>query len=883
MAFTPTEEAQLRAVITAFESGKTILEIAASTEVFTTDVLEIVQSAVSKKATIAQIINLVNSELGIGSMSTKLSGIEAGSQVNVIESVKVNNTVLPISSKSVNVTVPTQPSDIGAEPALGFTPEQAGVAASLITALKNGVPTEGDTLKKLHDLIVASFSEVQVTTIAARDAYNITKLPTNVFVLDDGDSKWALYKATTTGVNATYVKLSDPDLLNAVMTASQIAISYESVDDVNRFTDALKAKLDAFTANFTVELKAAYDGKQNSLTIGNLTSTTSGVTIGNGTGAVIGSGATVNIATAGVASDGILTSGHFNTFNNKVSNATHTGDVTGSTALTLATVNSNVGTFNNVTINAKGLATAGSNVNYSTDIHWNIIALNSVSNTNTGDETLTSIKTKLGAATSVSDGYLKYQDWNTFNSKESAITKNTAFNKNFGTTTGTVLEGRTFGTAANSAVGDFQPIENQRLSTTNSPSFSSITSTVATGTAPLTVNSTTVVSNLNADLLRGYSPAVFHRHLGYMLSNQDFNTIGIGISESVGSSSNNSPAGAYGTLNTISTDSYYGWQMFMESNGSLYNRSKQASGWQPWRKIYDSGNLTNTLSTNYIPKWNGSSFVNSLISDDGTNVRILGGTQIDANQIGIPYNNTFYINSYNSGNGNVSIGKQSGGVITIPSTTPSTLPTNGALVVGGGVGAASSTFGDNANPPIKWGSTLENYGMLDWFSTGFAAMFGVSGKGLTLGANGQVHMLDIYNNGNTSIGYTADQGYKLAVNGTGYFNGNITASGEITAYSSSDIRLKQNIQPLNQSLELINKLNPVSYNWNEKAKELNQNKDEKKDVGVIAQELEKVLPNLVHNIYNDEFLAVDYVKLIPYLIGAIQELTDKINKLENNK
>ena len=77
--------------------------------------------------------------------------------------------------------------------------------------------------------------------------------------------------------------------------------------------------------------------------------------------------------------------------------------------------------------------------------------------TNTGDETLTSIKTKLGAATAVSDGYLKYQDWSIFNSKEPAITKNTGFNKNFGTTPGTVLEGRTFGTAANSAVGDFQP------------------------------------------------------------------------------------------------------------------------------------------------------------------------------------------------------------------------------------------------------------------------------------------------------------------------------------------------------------------------------------------------------------------------------------------
>lgn len=53
-----------------------------------------------------------------------------------------------------------------------------------------------------------------------------------------------------------------------------------------------------------------------------------------------------------------------------VSNATHTGDVTGSTALTLATVNSNVGTFNNITINAKGLATAGSNISYVTGTPW---------------------------------------------------------------------------------------------------------------------------------------------------------------------------------------------------------------------------------------------------------------------------------------------------------------------------------------------------------------------------------------------------------------------------------------------------------------------------------------------------------------------------------
>jgi hypothetical protein len=131
--------------------------------------------------------------------------------------------------------------------ALGFTPEQAGVASGLITAIKDGVSTNGDTLNKLYNLIISSYSEITKANITERNAYNITKLPTNVFVTDDGDGKWALYKAITTGTNATYIKLSDPDLLNQVMTASQIAAAYEGISDVNRFTNALKQNVVDFS------------------------------------------------------------------------------------------------------------------------------------------------------------------------------------------------------------------------------------------------------------------------------------------------------------------------------------------------------------------------------------------------------------------------------------------------------------------------------------------------------------------------------------------------------------------------------------------------------------------------------------------------------------
>jgi len=120
--------------------------------------------------------------------------------------------------------------------------------AALVAALKDGVDPSGDTLQKLYNLIQGVAAEVTVANIAARNSLNV-KQGDNVFVTDDGDGKWALYKATSAGVNATYVKLSDPDLLNALMTATQIKTAYESNSDTNAFTNALLSKLNAINAN----------------------------------------------------------------------------------------------------------------------------------------------------------------------------------------------------------------------------------------------------------------------------------------------------------------------------------------------------------------------------------------------------------------------------------------------------------------------------------------------------------------------------------------------------------------------------------------------------------------------------------------------------------
>jgi hypothetical protein len=133
-------------------------------------------------------------------------------------------------------------------------------ATSIETALKDGVVTEGDTLKKLYNLFLGGATQKTVANITDRNAFNV-KIGGQVFVTDDGDGKWALYSATTSGVNATYVKLSDPDLLNAVMSNTAIASSYESVAGVNRFTNALLIKLNAVDQNVSAAEKETWNNK----------------------------------------------------------------------------------------------------------------------------------------------------------------------------------------------------------------------------------------------------------------------------------------------------------------------------------------------------------------------------------------------------------------------------------------------------------------------------------------------------------------------------------------------------------------------------------------------------------------------------------------------
>jgi hypothetical protein len=104
--------------------------------------------------------------------------------------------------------------------------------------------------------------------------------------------------------------------------------------------------------------------------------------------------------------------------------------------------------------------------------------------------------------------------------------------------------------------------------------------------------------------------------------------------------------------------------------------------------------------------------------------------------------------------------------------------------------------------------------------------------------------------------------------------GSITATGNITAYYSSDRRQKDNIIPIESALDKVKSLTGVLWNWNENADEVTK---QLPNTGLIAQDVKEVLPQVVIE-RQDGYLALDYSKMIGLLVQAIKELEEKISK-----
>ena len=149
-----------------------------------------------------------------------------------------------------------------------------------------------------------------------------------------------------------------------------------------------------------------------------------------------------------------------------------------------------------------------------------------------------------------------------------------------------------------------------------------------------------------------------------------------------------------------------------------------------------------------------------------------------------------------------------------------------------------------------------------------------SGQYLRVGGNGGAtdHSTVSTSNGNLHIDAKAGNNLYLAWYNTSTVNvgGSLTANGNITAYS--DIRIKDNIETIPSALDKLDKIRGVTYTRTDR------DDKERRYAGVIAQEIEQVLPEAIFE--NEEYKSVDYNATIGLLIEAVKELTNKVKALE---
>jgi hypothetical protein len=194
------------------------------------------------------------------------------------------------------------------------------------------------------------------------------------------------------------------------------------------------------------------------------------------------------------------------------------------------------------------------------------------------------------------------------------------------------------------------------------------------------------------------------------------------------------------------------------------------------------------------------------------------------------------------------------------------------------------TFNDNRHLYLGTGSDLDLYhdgsnSYIDDRGTGSVYLRGNAGVYIQkyTGEN----MIDAIADGAVNLYY--DNSSKLSTTNTGVsISGELSCTGDIIAFAS-DERLKENIQPLESALDKVMSLSGFTYNFNEVGQSLGFDGNIRY-VGVSAQEVQKVLPEAVRpSPASEDYITVQYEKLVPLLIEAIKELKEEINELKKFK
>ena len=229
--------------------------------------------------------------------------------------------------------------------------------------------------------------------------------------------------------------------------------------------------------------------------------------------------------------------------------------------------------------------------------------------------------------------------------------------------------------------------------------------------------------------------------------------------------------------------------------------------------------------------------------------------------------------------------------------------TNVAKIDGNGVLSASGVFGTSTYLDVKYNasgaggvrlydsdSTLQGY----WYGNGsgehgfldndgaWAVRIRTSTNPLQLRTNNNNELM-VYTSYVRAVGSCRSPIF-YDMNNTSYYahldstGDSIRAAGDIVAYYS-DERLKNIEGPIENALDKVSTLNGFYYRGNEKAQKLGY--DDKLKVGLSAQEVQKVLPEVIKSCPADnQYMTLDYSKVVPLLVEAIKELKSEIEELK---
>jgi hypothetical protein len=433
----------------------------------------------------------------------------------------------------------------------------------------------------------------------------------------------------------------------------------------------------------------------------------------------------------------------------------------------------------------------------------------------------------------------------------------------------------TLGTSVTGVYGNTGFTFNQN---TGQVSATTYVSTVATGTAPFTVASTTNVANLNASSVNGYtanSSAVANT-LAARDTGGGLNAVGItGTSLTINSSST---AGIYQSGNVAAAMG----MTIINANASGYAQL-----------ILSSNALAKTLRTNnagtleLVNNANNSVIFN--VTDSGNvNAYCASTTSLITSQSGNNWGG-FYAKSATTNNSYMFFGDAGGEKGRITSST------DGSMLFGRGTSALTTLNLDtNGNVQIGGGSTVGAVNTLrffDVYNTDTGASAGAIMRLVTSNAAGNANIsvdmvkyksgaFNIFNNESTAAGVL-----QLGTAGTARViidtSGNVTATGNITAYFSDD-RLKTRTGNIENALDKLASLDTFYYHANETAEALGFKAVP--EVGISAQQVQAVMPEVVAPAPVDaQYLTVRYERLVPLLIAAIKELQAEVELLKAAK